>query len=27
MTLADHVRDTIQRGIYENLKLRRGVFL
>ena len=27
MTLADDVRDTIQRGIYENLKLRRGVFL
>jgi len=26
MTLADDVRDTIQRGIYENLKLRRGVF-
>ncbi len=27
MALADDVRDTIQRGIYENLKLRRGVFL
>ena len=27
MSLADDVRDTIQRGIYENLKLRRGVFL
>lgn len=27
MALADEVRDTIQRGIYENLKLRRGVFL
>ncbi len=27
MLLADHVRDTIQRGIYDNLKLRRGVFL
>lgn len=27
MGLADEVRDTIQRGIYENLKLRRGVFL
>ena len=27
MALADDVRDTIQHGIYENLKLRRGVFL
>ena len=27
MVLADAVRETIQRGIYENLKLRRGVFL
>ena len=27
MGLADQVRDTIQRGIYDNLKLRRGVFL
>ena len=27
MALADDVRDVIQRGIYENLKLRRGVFL
>jgi 1-acyl-sn-glycerol-3-phosphate acyltransferase len=27
MSLSDEVRDTIQRGIYENLKLRRGVFL
>jgi 1-acyl-sn-glycerol-3-phosphate acyltransferase len=27
MSLADDVRDVIQRGIYENLKLRRGVFL
>jgi len=27
MSLADEVRDTIQRGIYDNLKLRRGVFL
>jgi 1-acyl-sn-glycerol-3-phosphate acyltransferase len=26
MSLADEVRDTIQKGIYENLKLRRGVF-
>jgi hypothetical protein len=25
--MADEVRDTIQKGIYENLKLRRGVFL
>ena len=27
MGLADQVRSTIQRGIYDNLKLRRGVFL
>lgn len=27
MALADEVRETIQRGIYENLKKRRGVFL
>jgi hypothetical protein len=27
MGLSDDVRDTIQRGIYDNLKLRRGVFL
>ena len=27
MALADEVRNTIQQGIYENLKLRRGVFL
>jgi 1-acyl-sn-glycerol-3-phosphate acyltransferase len=27
MALSDRVRDTIQHGIYENLKLRRGVFL
>ncbi len=27
MALADEVRDTIQRGIYDNLKRRRGVFL
>jgi len=26
MTISDQVRDTIQRGIYENLKLRRGTF-
>jgi 1-acyl-sn-glycerol-3-phosphate acyltransferase len=26
MTLNDHVRDTIQAGIVENVKLRRGVF-
>ena len=26
MALADDVRNTIQRGIYENLKLRKGVF-
>jgi hypothetical protein len=27
MALADDVRDVIQRGLYDNLKLRRGVFL
>ncbi len=27
MAMADHVRDVIQRGLYENLRLRRGVFL
>jgi 1-acyl-sn-glycerol-3-phosphate acyltransferase len=27
MALADDVRDVIQQGIYDNLKLRRGVFL
>jgi 1-acyl-sn-glycerol-3-phosphate acyltransferase len=27
MGIADDVRNTIQQGIYENLKLRRGVFL
>ena len=27
MAMADEVRNTIQRGIYDNLKLRRGVFL
>ncbi len=27
MALSDVVRDTIQQGIYDNLKLRRGVFL
>jgi len=27
MALADDVRDVIQRGIYDNLRLRRGVFL
>ena len=27
MALADDVRDIIQRGIYDNLRLRRGVFL
>jgi 1-acyl-sn-glycerol-3-phosphate acyltransferase len=26
MTLSDQVRDTIQQGLYDNLKLRRGVF-
>jgi 1-acyl-sn-glycerol-3-phosphate acyltransferase len=27
MALADEVRDTIQEGIYDNLRMRRGVFL
>lgn len=27
MALSDQVRDTIQQGIYENLKLRRGAFV
>jgi hypothetical protein len=27
MALADEVRNKIQQGVYENLKLRRGVFL
>jgi len=27
MALSDEVRNTIQQGIYDNLKLRRGVFL
>jgi len=27
MTVADEVRNTIQNGIYDNLKLRRGVFV
>ena len=27
MAMADDVREVIQRGLYENLKLRRGVFL
>ena len=27
MSLSDEVRDTIQKGVYENLKLRRGVFV
>ena len=27
MTIADQVRNTIQQGIYDNLKLRRGVFV
>ena len=27
MALADDVRDVIQQGVYDNLKLRRGVFL
>jgi 1-acyl-sn-glycerol-3-phosphate acyltransferase len=26
MAIADQVRDTIQKGVYENLKFRRGVF-
>jgi 1-acyl-sn-glycerol-3-phosphate acyltransferase len=27
MTISDEVRSTIQKGVYENLKLRRGVFV
>src|SRR6266849_2528429 len=27
MTISDEVRNTIQQGIYDNLKLRRGVFV
>ena len=27
MTISDEVRNTIQKGIYDNLKLRRGVFV
>lgn len=27
MAISDRVRDTIQQGVYDNLKLRRGVFL
>jgi len=27
MALSDHVRDTIQQGVYDNLKLRRSVFV
>ncbi len=27
MAIADQVRDTIQQGVYDNLKLRRGVFV
>ena len=27
MALSDQVRDTIQQGLYDNLKLRRGVFV
>ena len=27
MTISDQVRNTIQKGIYDNLKLRRGVFV
>src|SRR5438477_2946385 len=27
MTICDDVRNTIQKGVYENLKLRRGVFV
>ncbi|HYT11503.1 MAG TPA: lysophospholipid acyltransferase family protein [Candidatus Nitrosopolaris sp.] len=27
MTISDDVRDTIQKGVYDNLKLRRGVFV
>jgi 1-acyl-sn-glycerol-3-phosphate acyltransferase len=26
MSIADEVRDTIQKGVYDNLKMRRGVF-
>jgi hypothetical protein len=26
LALSDRVRETIQQGIYDNLKLRRGVF-
>jgi len=26
LTISDQVRDTIQRGLYENLKMRRGTF-
>lgn len=26
MALSDQVRDTIQKGVYDNLGLRRGVF-
>ena len=26
MTISDQVRDTIQQGLYENLRLRRGIF-
>ena len=25
--ISDEVRNTIQKGVYENLKLRRGVFV
>jgi hypothetical protein len=27
MALADEVRDTIQEGVYDNLRMRRSVFL
>jgi hypothetical protein len=27
MALADEVRNTIQKGIYDNLRLRRGIFV
>ena len=27
MALSDQVRDTIQQGVYDNLRLRRGVFI
>ncbi len=27
MTISDQVRDTIQKGIYDNLRLRRGIFV